>query len=63
MGYGGTACQTPAIDPGRFPQQVQYVIPGSWYWSVTVLESALLLAGSLFCAAIALFWVDRRRPY
>ena len=63
MGAGGVACQTVNIDPVHFPQQVTYVIPGSWYWPIVALESAMLLAGALFLAAIALIWVDRRRPY
>jgi hypothetical protein len=60
---GGIACQTPAIDQSHFPQQVTYVIPGSWYWQTVALESGLLLVGSLFFGAIAFVWVDRRRPY
>jgi hypothetical protein len=63
MGAPGIACQTPAIDPKHAPQQVTYVIPGSWYWQTVALESGLLLAGSLFLGAIAFVWVDRRRPY
>ena len=59
----GIACQTPTIDPSHMPQQVTYVIPGSWYWQTVALESGLLLVGSLFLAAIAFVWVDRRRPY
>jgi hypothetical protein len=45
------------------PMQVPYGLPGSMYWPVVALESAILFAGSLFCGAVALFWVDRRRPY
>ena len=63
MGDNGVACQTPTIDPSHMPQQVEYVIPGSWYWQTVALESGLLLLGSLFCGAIAFVWVDRRRPY
>jgi hypothetical protein len=63
MGDSGIACQGPAIDPSHMPQQVLYVIPGSWYWQTVALESGLLLLGSLFCGAIAFVWVDRRRPY
>ncbi len=63
LGNVGTACQPVNIDPVHFPQQTAYVIPGSWYWPIVAAESAMLLAGSLFCAAIALIWVDRRRPY
>ena len=63
MGNSGVACQTPAIDPSHMPQQVLYVIPGSWYWQTVAFESGLLLLGSLFCGAIAFVWVDRRRPY
>ncbi len=60
---GSIACQGPNIDPSHMPQQVQYVIPGSWYWQTIAFESGLLLLGSLFCGAIAFVWVDRRRPY
>jgi hypothetical protein len=63
MGDIGIACQGPAFDPSHMPQQVLYVIPGSWYWQTVALESGLLLLGSLFCGAIAFVWVDRRRPY
>jgi len=63
MGDNGVACQGPNIDPSHMPQQVQYVIPGSWYWQTIAFESGLLLLGSLFCGAIAFVWVDRRRPY
>jgi hypothetical protein len=59
----GITCQTPAIDPSHMPQQISYVIPGSWYWQIVGLESGFLLLGSLFCGAIAFVWVDRRRPY
>ncbi len=59
----GFACQGPAIDQSHMPQQIFYVIPGSWYWQIVALESGLLLLGSLFCGAIAFVWVDRRRPY
>jgi len=63
MGDNGVACQGPNIDPSHMPQQILYVIPGSWYWQTVALESGLLLLGSLFCGAIAFVWVDRRRPY
>ena len=59
----GIACETPTIDPSHYPQQVTYVIPGSWYWQTVAFESGLLLLGALFCGAIAFVWVDRRRPY
>jgi hypothetical protein len=63
MGNSGVACQGPTVDPSHFPQQIPYVIPGSWYWQTVALESGLLLLGSFFCGAIAFVWVDRRRPY
>ncbi|HEX7491939.1 MAG TPA: ABC transporter permease [Candidatus Limnocylindrales bacterium] len=63
MGNIATACEAPTIDQSHFPQQILYVIPGSWYWQTVALESGLLLLGSLFCAAVALFRVERRRPY
>jgi hypothetical protein len=63
VGNGGIACQGPTVDPSHFPQQIPYVIPGSWYWQIVGLESGILLLGSLFCGAIAFVWVDRRRPY
>jgi len=43
MGDIGIACQGPAFDPSHMPQQVLYVIPGSWYWQTVALESGLLL--------------------
>ena len=51
------------IDPSQIPTWVNYEIPGTQYWPVVVFESGVLLLGSLFLAAIALVWVDRRRPY
>lgn len=51
------------IDPSQVPTYVDFIIPGAWYWNVIVLESAILLLGSIFCAGIAFVWVDRRRPY
>ena len=63
MGDNGVACQTPTIDQSHMPQQIAYVIPGSWYWQAVAFESGLLLVGSLFLGAIAFVWVDRRRPY
>jgi hypothetical protein len=51
------------IDPSQIPTWVNYVIPGTQYWPVVVFESGVLLLGTLFLAAIALVWVDRRRPY
>ena len=45
------------------PMQMTYVIPGNQYWLVVAVESAGLFLGALFCAGVALFWVDRRRPY
>jgi hypothetical protein len=61
---GGTICGpfyqgTPEIPP----MSATYVIHGDRYWGVVALEGAALLAGSIFCAAVALFWVNRRRPY
>jgi hypothetical protein len=50
-------------DFGPPPQPLAYVIHGSQYWLVATLECATLLAGSLFCGAIALLWVGRRKPY
>jgi hypothetical protein len=61
--FGGTACETPAIDQSHFPQQIPYAIPGSWYWQTVAMESGMLLLGALFCAAVAMFRVERRRPY
>jgi hypothetical protein len=62
-GDAAIACQGPTIDPSHMPQQIPYVIPGSWYWQTVALESGLLLLGSLFLGGIAFVWVDRRRPY
>jgi hypothetical protein len=51
-------------DPSSIgPQPAWYVITGDNYWQVVALEGAALLAGSVVFAAVALFWVNRRRPY
>lgn len=64
---GVTMCQYAAgsePDPSSIgPQPAWYVITGDKYWQVVALESAIMLAGSAALAAIALFWVGRRRPY
>ncbi len=57
-----------AVDIGTTPQiqgpyTVPFVIHGDRYWPIVALESGILLAGSLLCGAVALVWVDRRRPY
>jgi hypothetical protein len=46
-----------------YPYDVPYGFRGDQYWPVIAYESAILFAGSLFCAGVALFWVGRRRPY
>jgi hypothetical protein len=51
------------VDFGPPPQPISYVIHGDQYWLVITLECGFLLAGSLFCGAIALLWVGRRKPY
>ena len=52
-----------AVDIGLPPMPITYVIHGADYWLVTRMECAAILAGSLVCGAIALFWVGRRKPY
>lgn len=57
-----------AVDTGpntqiQGPYSVPFVIHGDRYWPIVALESGILLLGSLFCGAVALIWVDRRRPY
>src|SRR5450759_794546 len=56
-----------AVDTGTSPQiqgpySVPFVIHGERYWPIVALESGILLLGSLFCGAVALIWVDLRRP-
>jgi len=53
----------PPPDFGPPPQPLSYVIHGNQYWLVATIECAALLAGSLFCGAVALIWVGRRKPY
>jgi ABC-type transport system involved in multi-copper enzyme maturation permease subunit len=60
---GAIGVDTGSIDQSQVPTSVAFVIPGTWYWRVVALESGMLLAGSVFCGAIAFTWVDRRRPY
>ena len=53
----------PQFDPSQAPQQIPFLIAASNYWPIVALELGILLLGSLACGAIALVWVDRRRPY
>jgi hypothetical protein len=59
----GPISVAPAPPPLDGPYPVYFVIPGSQYWPITALESGMLLLGALFCAAVAMFRVERRRPY
>lgn len=59
----GAIAVAPGQPPIDGPYSVLFVIPGSQYWIITAFESGMLLLGALFCGAIALFRVDRRRPY
>jgi ABC-type transport system involved in multi-copper enzyme maturation permease subunit len=52
-----------AFDPSQAPQWIPFVIHGDRYWPIVALESGILLLGSLIFGAVALFRVDRRRPY
>jgi hypothetical protein len=54
---------TTAFDPSQAPQWIPFVIHGDRYWPIVALESGILLVGSLIFGAVALFRVDRRRPY
>ncbi|HEX7498136.1 MAG TPA: hypothetical protein VF344_06715 [Candidatus Limnocylindrales bacterium] len=53
----------PSGAPESMPQSVPFGLHGDRYWPVVALESGILLLGSLLCGAVALVWVDRRRPY
>ncbi len=61
----GPKCMNGGSLPGNLqpPMPITYVIPGNQYWPVVALESAVLFAGAVFCAGVAFFWVERRRPY
>jgi ABC-type transport system involved in multi-copper enzyme maturation permease subunit len=61
----GPKCMAGGTLPGNLapPMPITYVIPGNQYWPVVALESAVLFVGAVFCAAVALVWVERRRPY
>ena len=59
----GTAMVCGSNDSNPGPQPANFVIHGDRYWPVVALESGILLLGSLLWGAVALFWVDRRRPY
>ena len=60
---GNVTMTMPTIGASEQPYSVPFGIPGSGYWPIVALGSAILLAGSLFCGAVALVWVGRRRPY
>jgi hypothetical protein len=62
FGFDANGNQIP-IDKSQIPTWVAYAVPGTQYWPVVAFESGLLLLGSLLFAAVALVWVDRRRPY
>jgi len=49
--------------PISVPQSLTFGFHGNQYWPVVGFECGILFVGSLFCGAVALFWVDRRRPY
>jgi hypothetical protein len=49
--------------PISMPQNLPFGLHGTQYWPVVALESGILFAGALVCGAVALFWVDKRRPY
>ncbi len=51
------------LQPSEMPYSVPFGFHGNQYWPVVALECAILLLGSLLCAAIALFRVEHRRPY
>ena len=51
------------FDPSRGPQWIPFVIHGDRYWPIVAFESGILLVGALIFGAVALFRVDRRRPY
>jgi hypothetical protein len=53
----------PSGGPESMPTSFPFGLHGSQYWPVIALESGILLAGSLLFGAVALIWVDRRRPY
>jgi hypothetical protein len=59
----GNVYQEGPADPSVGPASVPMGLPGSMYWPVVAFESGLLFAGALFCGAVALVWVERRRPY
>ncbi len=65
-GYAGFVYGPP--NPGEatdvpYPYEVPFGFHGDSYWPIVVLESGILLAGSLVFAGVALFSVNRRRPY
>jgi len=49
--------------PISMPVSLTFGFHGNQYWPVVALESGILLVGSLAFGAVALVWVDRRRPY
>ena len=70
-GAGPSPSPGPSSSPGPTPGSsgskglvlVAFVIPGSWYWGVVLVESGLLLAGSAIATGVGWVWTNRRRPY
>jgi hypothetical protein len=45
------------------PQTLPFGFHGDMYWPVVAAESGILLGSTVLFGAIALFWVDKRKPY
>jgi hypothetical protein len=63
--FGNVTTSSPVGPEGQpiGPYGVPFGFHGNMYWPIVAIESAILFLGSLLCGAVALVWVERRRPY
>ncbi len=63
--FGNVTISSPIGPEGQpsGPYSMPFGFHGNMYWPIIAIESAILFLGSLLSSAMALLWVERRRPY
>ena len=59
----GSMSGTLDVPQSEVPVSIPFGISHDMYWPIVAVNGGILLAGSLFCVGVGLFWVGRRRPY